>query len=1049
MKLQKSLLLLLSLVLMMSTLGGLAAESEGVLTELVTNPGFEAVTNGQPDDTGVGNGTWGENFFLEEARPMDGKYSLGMKGNGNNILVSWGSTALLDNTDTTFTFYVKRISAASDAIRVTTEFYSEEKVSATAYMSGTNQTEYITNLRDGRWMKQTVVLHIPEGAKRAHAMIRLYGEGEIYIDNVSWTGLCDPERLSPAEGENAGNAAVEEVTELLPPAEGAEELIKNGSFEEAEADGSVINWGCYGNENKWPGNTAICRINDAHSGSYALKVSGSGNPWASQGGIPVEAGKRYQVSCWLKSDGMPGKGFAFKVEGYSGIECDPSQAIGAGDPDTRYYPTRTNGWYHYTDTVIIPEGRVAVIMYARAYGGGTVLVDDVSMYEVNPEVSGDLYCEEVFTYSDREGMTGAWMDLYVEDYPELLEATAEFKITREGATVFSQTVTPDETGRVYAEYSRLVLTEKKVPYLMTVTVKDKEGKEVATDSMNIYKYDRPTRVREDGVYLMDGKPFTPVIAWAPGHTRFAELKAAGMNVVVISYWWSNVEEDPTRLDTILALLEEHDLYGIFGLYINMVPAGHPERINNTKLAVQRLKGHPRVFAYALQDEPTQTVNLAEVEDLMAASYKVVRDIDPDIPVFCVDNSSKYLDVNYRYSDLNCVDPYWQGNGDVTSFPQEMVELMNSINEFDKPTYSLVSAFDWRNAFPTADDTRHNVYQSLFAGAKGVGYYCFEGAWTDAAGNSMNLMDSDRWPTLRKAQLEEYPLLFEHFVYGETPMFNEAKTEDVWYRSWVKDGKIYMAVLSQSDTKDVTVTLPLTSNTGVTVNKFYARVAYGGDVTSIVRDNGAFEYNLKAKQCVLFEIAPHETVDFSSLFAPKFDDLYNYDWARMQIEELAKDDIVIGRAGVHEQGYLPQDAITRADFAMYLVRAMGLVSNIQVSFADINSNSYYAAELAAGKLDGILQGVGDNKFNPDGLITREDMIVMVARGLELSGSGDLSAFPDGAETSDYATGAVSAMVEKGLIKGDSLGNLNPKGNTTRAEAAVFIHRLLESGVIKNV
>lgn len=1046
MKLKKILLTVLAVSMLLSSLGGFAAEETGAeLTEIVKNPGFESVTDGKPDDTGMGNGTFGTNFFLEEARPYNGKYAFRIVSKDNTgTYYSVGSTNIVGGQDTTFTFYAKQTRGTSTAVRVQTEFYSTTAVSGASYIKGESIT--LSGLREGKWTKQTVTLHIPEEAKRAHAMIRLYGEAEVTLDDVSWTALCTPEVETDAP---VVEEPEEESAEFLQPKEGHAELVRNGSFEDAEEDGSVINWGCYSNDNKWPGNTVVSRTTDAHSGEYALKISGSGNPWASQAlQTPTVPGARYQISCFIKSDGMPGKGFAFKMEAYSNIECKPEHALDNSKSfDTIYYPTKTNGgWYHYIYTFECVEDVTAIMIYARAYGGGTVLVDDISFYMVNDKVADDLYCEEVFTYADREGMVSAWMDLYTDNYPELWEATAEFTITRGDKTVFSETVTPDENGRVTAHYNRLVLTEKKVPYLVRVTVRDKDGKEVASDKMNVYKYDRPTRVREDGVYMMDGKPFTPVIGWAAGHERLDEVKAAGINVVTISYWWSDVEKDPSRLETILALLEQHDLYGIFGLYINMVPAGHPERINNTRLAVQRLKNHPRVFAYALQDEPTQTVNLDQVEELMAASYKVVRDIDPDIPVFCVDNFMAHLDVNYRYADLNMVDPYWQGNGPITSFPETVVECMNGFNEFDKPTYSLVSAFDWRGGFPTADETRHNIYQSFFAGAKGVGYYCFEGATKDAMGNEINLMDTDRWATLKKAQLEEYPMLAEHFVEKKTPMFNEDKNKDVWYRSWVKDGKIWLAALSQSDEKDVDIKIPMTSITGLTVNKFAARVAYGGNVASIVRDNGVLDYRLAARQCVVFEITPQEKVDFSGLYAPKFADLYDHDWARKEIDILANENIVIGRAGADERGFMPDDAITRADFAMYLVRAMKLVSNIQVSFDDVNKDSYYAAELAAGKLEGVLQGIGDGKFNPEGFITRQDMMVMIARHTSLKPGADLSAFADADMVSDYARDAVSALAGGGYIKGDTLGNLNPQGNATRAEAALLIYRLWADGVI---
>ena len=60
---------------------------------------------------------------------------------------------------------------------------------------------------------------------------------------------------------------------------------------------------------------------------------------------------------------------------------------------------------------------------------------------------------------------------------------------------------------------------------------------------------------------------------------------------------------------------------------------------------------------------------------------------------------------------------------------------------------------------------------------------------------------------------------------------------------------------------------------------------------------------------------------------------------------------------------------------------------------------------------------------------------------IAGSADLSAFADSGIIADYASGHVSAMVAEGLVKGNADGTINPLGNTTRAEAAVIMQRIL--------
>ena len=97
--------------------------------------------------------------------------------------------------------------------------------------------------------------------------------------------------------------------------------------------------------------------------------------------------------------------------------------------------------------------------------------------------------------------------------------------------------------------------------------------------------------------------------------------------------------------------------------------------------------------------------------------------------------------------------------------------------------------------------------------------------------------------------------------------------------------------------------------------------------------------------------------------------------------------------------------------------------------------------------GIAQGVGDDKFNPLGTITRQDMMVLTSRilaqvkGLEIAEDADelLEGFLDKEEVAGYAAGSVATMVRDSLIQGSD-GRLNPRGFTTRAEAAVFLYRI---------
>ncbi|MBQ7055116.1 MAG: S-layer homology domain-containing protein, partial [Oscillospiraceae bacterium] len=182
---------------------------------------------------------------------------------------------------------------------------------------------------------------------------------------------------------------------------------------------------------------------------------------------------------------------------------------------------------------------------------------------------------------------------------------------------------------------------------------------------------------------------------------------------------------------------------------------------------------------------------------------------------------------------------------------------------------------------------------------------------------------------------------------------------------------------------------------------------------------------------------------------RFTDLSNHAWAADAINTLAADGIIKGTSA---NTFSPAANISRADFALLLVRAFKLSSDNTENFADVSASDYFAAELAIARNSGIVNGIGDNKFAPRNHITRQDMMVIVYRALSslpLEEKGDrrtavdevLSQYPDFTTVADYAKEAVSALIGAGLVNGKS-GRIAPTDYTTRAEVAVLIKRILD-------
>ncbi|MDG0791537.1 Ig-like domain-containing protein [Cohnella ginsengisoli] len=178
----------------------------------------------------------------------------------------------------------------------------------------------------------------------------------------------------------------------------------------------------------------------------------------------------------------------------------------------------------------------------------------------------------------------------------------------------------------------------------------------------------------------------------------------------------------------------------------------------------------------------------------------------------------------------------------------------------------------------------------------------------------------------------------------------------------------------------------------------------------------------------------------------FKDIARLVWAADAIQALSDKGIV---KGTGEGVFDPDRSITRADIMVLLFRALKLPTSGagQGSFADVKPGAYYYDAVTAARQLGIAQGSG-GRFDPQAEVTREDLMVLIARSLQAAGFAvkpdgtvDLNDYRDANGLSGYAKDSVRWLAEQGIVQGSG-GQLLPKDTATRAEAAVIIYRVLQ-------
>ncbi|TCN00981.1 CARDB protein [Paenibacillus sp. BK033] len=176
----------------------------------------------------------------------------------------------------------------------------------------------------------------------------------------------------------------------------------------------------------------------------------------------------------------------------------------------------------------------------------------------------------------------------------------------------------------------------------------------------------------------------------------------------------------------------------------------------------------------------------------------------------------------------------------------------------------------------------------------------------------------------------------------------------------------------------------------------------------------------------------------------FDDTATH-WAKKEIDALANLLIV---DGVGDGTFDPNRSITRAEFTALVVRLFGLATPAAAGngkFGDVQADDWFASVVAAATGAGLINGYENGEFRPDQTISREEMAVILSRGLAFAGhKGEASgagAFTDQSEIPAWAAEAISQLAGFGIVNGKPGNEFDPAGEATRAESVAMLYRLL--------
>ena len=146
-------------------------------------------------------------------------------------------------------------------------------------------------------------------------------------------------------------------------------------------------------------------------------------------------------------------------------------------------------------------------------------------------------------------------------------------------------------------------------------------------------------------------------------------------------------------------------------------------------------------------------------------------------------------------------------------------------------------------------------------------------------------------------------------------------------------------------------------------------------------------------------------------------------------------------GYPDGTFKPQANLTRAHATIIIANVFGLdlqnVSN--PGFTDVPTSYPYYKQIETVAKAGIMQGVGNKKFEPNAPVTRAQMAEIIAKAYKLSGISDKQ-FRD-VNSANWAYKSIQALAKNGVTLGYPDGTFKPNEKISRAHFAAFLYRAI--------
>jgi len=594
---------------------------------------------------------------------------------------------------------------------------------------------------------------------------------------------------------------------------GAAELVVNGGFEEAAAKAA--------GPAAWSGDPAVFSLDREvkRSGEASLRYENSdANRYRLAGQkVPLQPGRKYRVSAWVKTDGIAGQ------------ESGATICLEWQGPDGKWmggsYPSGVKGtsdWRQVETITRLPKeaGSVNLACYVRKGMTGTAWFDDVEIERVvDPPMRTVLlspkYRGRITSDGPKEASVRVRLDLTDYDVP-IENLKLGWSLSSADGTRLAGNAGLAPSG------TQEVATDLQIPLpALQPGRNDLAVQLLGPDQKVLQESHHPLdRIADDfhptctidghGRLLVEGKPFLPLgMYWSQINEDDLKTYADSKFNCLMPYGSPNVEQmDLAQRYGMKVIYSVKDFYAGTGHSPGFIKTEEDEKPNVLN-RVERFRDHPALLAWYLNDELPQSY-LPRLE----AHQQWVSEADPNHPTWVVLYQFREVGAYINTFDVIGTDPYPIGRAPASEAALWTAETRRQV-EGARPLWQVPQVHNWINyrkddgksadyRTPTYDEMRSMAWQCLCEGATGLVFY----SWFDLNRNPDVPFDQ-QWGELKRiaAEIDRFapillsvdePPAFALEVQGGTP--DKPTDAPAWLHYVVRyhDGKAYVFAVNDGD-----------------------------------------------------------------------------------------------------------------------------------------------------------------------------------------------------------------------------------------------------------